>query len=285
MSVAAATSIAPVPAEHLVPPAARQLRAVARKGAEDTDLGSSVGKALAVLEAFRGAGAVLGVTEIAARTGLSKSTAHRLLAVLVDSRFVQRHDNRYMLGRAVFELGCLTPECRPHSLREAAIPVMSELYSQTRATIHLAVLEGYEVLYVEKLYGPGSVETPSRVGGRMPALATAVGKALVAFSEAEVIGEHLARPLSRLTPHTLVHRGLLAESLRQVRETGIARDREESRIGIQCLAAPILRRGSGLPIAAISVSTRASDRLTPQTETQLRVAASKIAATCTSHGL
>lgn len=261
------------------------VKAAASRAVADLYFGSSAAKAIAVLEAFRGAGAVLGVTEIATRTGLSKSTAHRLLAVLVERRFVQRHDNRYMLGRALFELGALVPDCRPRSLREAAVPLMTDLYASTRATINLAVLEGSEVLYVEKLYGAVSVATPARVGGRMPAMCTGVGKALVAFSSPEVIAEHLALPARRLTPHTVVHRGLLAEQLNKARETGVAHDREESQLGIRCVAVPILRPGTSDPMGALSVAMRATEVVKPQVVNELRWAANQIAATCRSHGL
>ncbi|WP_019873369.1 IclR family transcriptional regulator [Sporichthya polymorpha] len=270
-------------------PATRELAApvpeAARLAGGDLDFGSSAAKAIAVLDSFRGAGAVLGVTEIAARTGLSKSTAHRLLAVLVERRFVQRHDNRYMLGRALFELGALVPDCRPRSLREAAVPLMTDLYASTRATINLAVLEGAEVLYVEKLYGAGSVATPARVGGRMPALCTGVGKALVAFSPPDVIAEHLARPVRRLTPHTVVHRGLLSEQLAKAKETGVAHDHEESQLGIRCIAVPILRPGTSEPMGALSVTMRATENVKSQVVNELRWASNQIAATCRSHGL
>ena len=259
-------------------------RPVARVRADD-DFGSSAAKAIAVLEAFRGAGAVLGVTEIAHRTGLSKSTAHRLLAVLVERRFVQRHDNRYMLGRALFELGSLVPDCRPRSLREAAVPVMADLYATTRATVHLAVLEGLDALYVEKLHGPGSVQSPSRVGGRMPAMCTGVGKAMVAFSTPEVIDEHLAQPVRRLTPHTLVHPKLLRENLAKIRENGVAYDQEECQLGLRCVAVPVLRAGTEEPIAALSLTTRTNEPVRRQVANELRWAANQIATACRSHGL
>ncbi|GAA0608155.1 IclR family transcriptional regulator [Sporichthya brevicatena] len=252
----------------------------------DDDFGSSAGKAIAVLEAFRGAGAVLGVTEIANRTGLSKSTAHRLLAVLVERRFVQRHDNRYMLGRALFELGSLVPDCRPRSLREAAVPVMADLYATTRATVHLAVLEeATEVLYVEKLHGPGSVSTPSRVGGRMPAMCTGVGKAMVAFSSPDVITANLAQPVRQLTPRTLVRPDLLRENLRKIRETGVAYDLEECQLGLRCVAVPVLRAGTEEPIAALSLTTRTNEVVRRQVANELRWAANQIATACRSHGL
>jgi DNA-binding IclR family transcriptional regulator len=239
------------------------------------DFGSSAAKAVAVLEAFRGASAVLGVTEISARTGLSKSTVHRLLAVLVEGRLMQRNGNRYMLGRALFELGSLVPDCRPRSLREAAIPAMSELYATTRATVSLAVLEDGEVLFMEKLFGPTSMPTPIRPGIRMPALCTGVGKAMVAFSTPEVIAQHLSRPLTPLTPRSVVDTALLRSHLRVVRETGIAHDREESQLGARSVAVPIARLG--VPVGALSVTVRATESVKPQVMEGLHRAADQIA--------
>ena len=226
------------------------------------DFGSSAAKVVAVLEAFRGASAVVGVTEIATRTGLSKSTVHRLLAVLLEGRLVQRNGNRYMLGRAMFELGSLVPDCRPRSLREAAIPAMTDLYATTRATVSLAVLEDDEVLYVEKLFGATSVPTTVRPGSRLPALVTAPGKAMVAFSEPDVVAAYLARPGERLTPRSLVDPRMLQAQLHTVRETGVAHDREESQVGARSVAVPILRLG--VPVGALALTIRATESVNAQ---------------------
>src|SRR3712207_6822775 len=89
---------------------------------------TSLGKALAVLDAFRGPQASLGLTQIAAASGVNKTTAYRLLAVLVAHGYVERHDERYRLGRRLFELGSLVDECRPHGLRTLAVPYLAGLY-------------------------------------------------------------------------------------------------------------------------------------------------------------
>jgi DNA-binding IclR family transcriptional regulator len=243
-------------------------------------LGTSVGKALAVLDAFRGGGVLLGVSQIAERAHVPKSTAHRLLAVLVDRGYVERVDARYRLGRAAFELGNMVAECRPHSLRAVAIPYMTDLYRRFDATVHLAVLDGMDVLYVEKIYGHNGVDVPSRIGGRVPAMCTALGKAIFAFSDDQTIARALSIQVPRLTAKTMTNPSILASSLLKARETGIAHDYEGSSVGAHCMAAPILRRSTSEVLGAISMSFPVTEMIPPKSEPLLRGAAAAISDKC-----
>ncbi|MDO8363124.1 MAG: IclR family transcriptional regulator C-terminal domain-containing protein, partial [Actinomycetota bacterium] len=105
--------------------------------------------------------------------------------------------------------------------------------------IHLAVLEGTDVVYLERIRGHRPVNIASRVGGRLPAYCTGVGKALLAFNP-EAAMKVLAMPLASRTPYTITNHQVLAEELARIRETGIAYDHEENSIGIVCAAAPIM---------------------------------------------
>jgi DNA-binding IclR family transcriptional regulator len=243
-------------------------------------LGTSVGKALAVLDAFRCGGALLGVSQIAERAHIPKSTAHRLLSVLVNHGYVDRLDTRYRLGRAAFELGNMVSECRPRSLRSVAIPYMTDLYRSYDATVHLAVLDGSDVLYVEKIYGHNGVELPSQIGGRVPALCTALGKAMLAFSDPATMARALSRGVPRLTVKTMTNPSILQSSLIRTRETGIAYDNEGSSLGVHCIAAPILRRSNTEVLGAISMSFLLTEKLAPVVETRLSHAAAAISAKC-----
>ncbi|GAA4936839.1 DNA-binding IclR family transcriptional regulator [Nonomuraea thailandensis] len=205
----------------------------------------------AILSAFTPGDNLLGVTEIARRTNLPPSTVHRLAADLVSCGLLERHGTGVRLGLRLFELGQRVP--RRRVLREAALPYMADLREATGHTVHLAVLEGREVVYLEILEAPGGPNLPSAVGGRLPAAATGVGKAILAFSPADVLDTVLAAGLPRLTAHTLTMPGLLSRQLETVRDHGVAYDREESRIGVLCAAAPILNEDS-IAIAAISAS-------------------------------
>jgi DNA-binding IclR family transcriptional regulator len=243
-------------------------------------LGTSVGKALAVLDAFRGGGVLLGVSQIADRAHIPKSTAHRLLGVLVDSGYVERVEARYQLGRAAFELGNMVAECRPRNLRAIAIPYMADLHRTFDATVHLAVLDGKDVLYVEKIYGHNGVEVPSQIGGRVPALCTALGKAILAFSDDATITRALAQRVPRLTVKTMINPSLLLSALRKTRETGIAHDCEGSSLGAHCIAAPIVRESTSDVLGAISMSFPVTEKLPPNTERLLSRAAVAISTRC-----
>lgn len=223
---------------------------------EDRTPTNSVGRTLAVLSAFSGSRAVLGVSEIAVRAGIPKSTAHRLLTVMSQHGFVRREGNRYRLGECMFELGSRAVE--PRGIRERAVPYMAELHHSTLATVHLAVLHNDRVLYVEKIYGHGSFVCPSVVGGSNPASCTALGKAILAHSAEEVVERVLSSRLPRPTPKSLHTRDSLCRSLRIAREEGFAVDYEELRPGLACVAAPIVDRRTGEAIGALSISTPTS---------------------------
>lgn len=243
--------------------------------ADASGLDTSVGKALAVLDSFRGDGTLLGVSQVAERANLPKSTAHRLLNLLVEHGYIERVDARYRLSRAIFELGNMISDCRPRSMRAIAMPYMTELYESTHATVHLAVLDGDDVLYVEKIYGHHGVNLPSRVGGRVPALCTALGKAILAFSAPDRAEAAFTGPIPRLTSRTIVNPAVLRGILEHVRQTGIADDSEGTTLGARCLAAPVLTR-DGAVLGAVSLSFPTSERISPLTVRQLKRSAALI---------
>ena len=270
MRANASVLIAPLITTPIAPPLAKRADAPDSSG-----LDTSVGKALAVLDAFRGEGSVLGVSQVAERACLPKSTTHRLLNLLVEHGYIERTDARYRLSRAIFELGNMVSDCRPRSLRAIAMPFMTELYESTHATVHLAVLDGHDVLYVEKIYGHHGVSLPSRVGGRVPALCTALGKAILGFSSTDRIEAAFSVPVPRLTQRTIVNPGVLRDILARVRETGIAQDSEGSTLGACCLAAPVLAKDSTV-LGAVSVSFPTCERILPLAVQQLKRSAELI---------
>ena len=134
---------------------------------------------------------------------------------------------------------------------------MCDLFALTKRTIHLAVLDGIDVLYVEKLRGHDKPEPPTRVGGRVSARTTALGKALLAYSDDETVEQCLRVAPSHRTLHTILLPHLFREELATVRLAGVAYDHEEVRLGLTCVAAPIIRRGQ--PVGSLSVSGNAHD--------------------------
>lgn len=233
----------------------------AMRAAEWNGLGphSVLGRALTLLTAFGPGDAVLSLAELSRRTGLAKSTAHRLLGELAEWGLVERGPDGIRLGMRLFELGARVP--KQFSLREAAAPLLTDLFQATHETVHLAVLDGAEVIYVQKLSASGRPEAPSRLGGRMPAHCTGVGKALLAFGCREQLDAVLAAGLTRRAPRTVVAPGMLHRQLEQVRADGYAVEHEESTVGISCVAAPVLD-ADGLAIAAVSI-TGWANRLDP----------------------
>lgn len=199
-----------------------------------------------VLDAFDGPGR-LSLAQVVRRTGLPRSSAHRMLERLVQLRWLRRHGRDYELGMRLVELGSLA--VHQDRLHQAAQPFLHELHRATGLVVHLAVLDGVDVVYLEKIAGGLGVAVPTRVGGRQPAHCTAVGKVLLAFSDPDRLdGFDL---LARKTRFSVSTRHQLTEELSAIRDRGIAYERAESVAGFGCVAAPI--GDSSEPIAAVSV--------------------------------
>lgn len=206
---------------------------------------------MTLLTAFRPDDVELSLAELSRRTGLAKSTAHRRLTELAEWELVERTPGGFRLGMRLFELGSLVP--RQRGLRETAAPFLADLFEATHETVHLAILDGAEVVYVQKLDSKGGPRVPSRVGGRLPAHCTGVGKALLAFSPQATLDAVLDAGLRRRAPRTVVAPGLLRQELAEIRDRGIAVENEESTVGITCVAAPVLDT-KGTALAAVSIT-------------------------------
>ncbi|WP_245567529.1 IclR family transcriptional regulator [Nocardia vinacea] len=206
---------------------------------------------MAILWSLAADDRALSLAELARRSGLPKATAHRLAGDLVGHRMLERVDDGYRLGSALLELGLRALVGR--SLLEIATPFLQDLYERTHETVHLGVLDGTEVVYLAKIGGHRQTSTPSRTGGRMPLHCTAIGKVLLAHADSELQHRVLTGPLQRRTPRTMVAPGLLRGQLDTVLTGGVAFEREESTLGLLCVAAPIFDRDASA-IAAISVA-------------------------------
>jgi DNA-binding IclR family transcriptional regulator len=233
-----------------------------------------VSRSLALLFAFDDAHRRLTLSELARRAGLPLPTAHRLVGELVaGGALVRRAGGEYVVARRLWQVGLLAPV--ETGLREIAAPFMNDLHATTRATVHLAVREGTEVLYLERLSGRASVPVVSTVGSRLPLHATGVGKVLLAHAPAEVTTDALAR-LARVTPYTITRPGRLREQLDRVRRDGYATTVEEMTLGACSVAVPVtagervvaalgivvpsLKRDRGRLVAALQVAARGIGR-------------------------
>ena len=197
-----------------------------------------------VLDAFEGPGR-LTLAQIVRRTGLPRSSAHRMLERLVQLRWLRRSGRDYELGMRLVELGSLA--VHQDRLVRAAGPLLAELHRATGLVVHLAVLDGPDVVYLEKVGDRMIGALPSRVGGRQPAHCTAVGKAILAYCDEDAVVDLQARK----TKYSIASSSQLAVELAKVRAHGVASEREESLPGFGCLAAPIGSPGEA--VAAVSV--------------------------------
>lgn len=192
--------------------------------------------------------------EISESIGLSPSTTFRLLATLGFYRLVQRDAlNRYSLGLACLELARAYYES--NDLRKVALPELETLRDEVKETVHLAILEGMEVVYLEKLPGLHAIGLMgSRVGGRAPSYCTGLGKVLLAHRKPEEVREFfLKNPPRPFTDRTITDLLALERELEEIRRTGYALDRGEHESEVRCIAAPIFDM-RGEAVAAISIS-------------------------------
>lgn len=234
---------------------------------------SVTSKVLAILGAFDAAHPRLTLTEVAARSGVPLSTAHRLVRELERWQALGRGpDGRLSVGLRLWELGQLAPA----RLQDLAHPWLQEVFASTGENVHLAVRDGMEVLYVDKVYGRRAVPIVSRTGGRLPMHPTGVGKALLAYEPDWFVHSYLARELERPTPHTITEPGRLARELATVRAQGYALTYEEMTLGSCSAAAPVLVDGRAVAALGIVLASRRAREL-PRLVEILRKAAAGIA--------
>ncbi|MGE5124536.1 MAG: IclR family transcriptional regulator [Acidobacteriaceae bacterium] len=213
----------------------------------------AVDRALDVLLCFSNQTPELTMTQIAERVGIHKSTAHRLLATLENKRFIQRDPETgiYRLGIRLLQMAYLTLE--QNDLRHLAIPFMHQLCDLYDENIDLTVLDDTDVVFINILEGPQRVKLAAAVGQRLPAFATASGKAILGYLPENVVTGILDRGMPRLTSHTLISAKEFHEDLDSVRELGFAISEQELEEQINAVAAPIFDRDHN-PVASIAVA-------------------------------
>jgi DNA-binding IclR family transcriptional regulator len=221
-------------------------------------------RVLSILAIFEDSLAPRSLTDITAATGIPTSTAHRLLGELEAWGALQRDGlGRYQVGMRLWELG----QHAGRQVREIARPHLQDLFSLTQETVHIAVRDGTDVLYVDRIYGSRRVPQASRVGGRLPLHATAVGKAILAFEDEAVRDDLLSEPLERRTSLTHVDPSLLVAELRAIHAQGYAIAVDEVRAGSASIAVPMFERdgrvGAALGLVAATADAPRLDRHLP----------------------
>lgn len=209
------------------------------------------GRVLNLLGAFTAKQPVLTLSELARRAGLPLSTTHRLVGELTQRGALERDvDGGYRIGLWLWEVASLAPH--GPGLRESALPFLEDLYEATHQNVQLAVLDGGEVVYVERISARGAVQIQSRVGGRLPVHATGVGLVLLANAPREVQEQVLGSPLKRYSSKTIVTEARLRRVLADVRREGVAISEGQIELEAVSVAAPV-RNANDSVVAAISI--------------------------------
>ncbi|MDJ1135730.1 IclR family transcriptional regulator [Streptomyces iconiensis] len=208
---------------------------------------SVLGKAHLLLGAFSSGSTCLGLTELSRRSGVPKTTVHRLGSELVRLGFLARTAEGYQLGWRIFELGQLVPG--PARLRTVAQPALLDLRAVARAVIHLAVPQGTDCVYLERLAGRREAALLSSVGSRMPGLLTASGRLFLAHGE----GEGAVLDACGAAPGPTDVAALRSE-FDQIRNRHWAEERERCVPGFKTFAVPVMHPGGDRVIAAVSAT-------------------------------
>ena len=225
-----------------------------------------------LLDSFDTESGALSLTELSRRSGVAKATVYRLAGEMVQIGFLERVGTDYRLGLRLFELGQLVPTQR--IIRDAAVPFMQDLHTLTLETVHLAIRDGLDVMFVEKISGHRSARLPSRIAGRLPIEATATGKAILAYSPSSMFDEVVARGFAALTTRTVSSALRLRRQLDRVRQEGFALEVEEVGLGLTSIAAPVF--AGSMVVGAVSVTTTTSRMNVARTAKPLTAAGANI---------
>ncbi|MGV9688765.1 IclR family transcriptional regulator [Streptomyces sp. NPDC003444] len=219
---------------------------------------SAAGKVLKVLAAFDREHPSQTLSEIAQRTGLALSTTHRVVAELAGWGVLERaEDGSWHVGLRLWEIASGCP--RTQILRDVALPFMQDLYEATHENVQLAVREGTELVFVERIAGHRSVELLTAVGARFPVASTGMGRVLLAHAPREIQEEVLDSPLRAWTSHTTVDPKALRAQLDRIRREHVfVSDRQLSENTV-AVAAPVRIGRTGLVSAALGIVLAAPD--------------------------
>ncbi len=226
---------------------AQQIRAKAK-----TRL-SSVTTAIRLLKAFSERDVDLGISTLSKRLGVSKSTVHRLASTLVAEGLLEQNPDteRYRLGLGLFMLGTLVR--RRMDISVEAKPLLLELRRLTNENVHLAILDGGQVIYIHDLESGQAIRLRPHLGVSKPGFCAAEGLAMLAFKDSATIDRALAGELRPRTPRTMTDPTQVRRRLQRVVAQGYAIEDEESEIGMRCVAAPV-RGADGEVVAAVGVA-------------------------------
>jgi DNA-binding IclR family transcriptional regulator len=253
------------------------------RAAADADSFGVLDRMTAIFEAFDQDDRGLRISELAARAALPKSTVSRLVSTLVRQGYLERDGPVIHLGLRLFELGQLAEE--PRELRAIALPAIADLRNGTGETAYLAIRDAHEMVCIAIMRSHAATPLTSRIGGRVPVHATALGKAMLAYSEAGEVEAILAEGLEARTRQTIVEPERLLRQLSDIRRDRLAVEREEFADDISGVASAVFSP-TGAPVAAIGVSGRADafdfDLCAPAVRTAAEALTRRLSARSTS---
>lgn len=213
----------------------------------------SLYKAIQLLFYFTGEDKELGVTQLAQKSGVLKSTVYNVLATYEACGIVERNPrtNKYRLGLKILELS--NQFYRNSDIRQVMRPYMDKLAAQSGESVYLAARQDLEIIYMDAAFPPDSVGGRNMVGVRAPAYCTGIGKAILAFEPEELWERVIESGLTPYTANTITDGEALRRELKEIRARGYAVDNMEHEFGVKCVAAPV-RNYEGGVLAAVSVS-------------------------------
>ena len=222
-----------------------------RDTAVERDASGGLERAAAIFGAFDEAHRELTLATLVRRSGLPRSTVHRTADRMIRLGWLDKPGERYRVGRRIFELSGLVP--LRVELREAALPFMQDLYAAVQTTVQLGVLDGTNVLIVEKISGHRRMPMLSAVGSSIPAHCSGLGRVLLAHAEPAVVDRVLREGLGARTSRTVTSVDTWRRELAAIPDRGWAADREEGNVGVTCVAAPVFDE-RGRVVAGLSVT-------------------------------
>ncbi len=225
---------------------------------------SSTEKALRILMAFTPHNYEMGTLEISKKLGIHKSTVSRLLHLLTASDFLYQNPEtkKYMLGRAIAEMGNVVIKSLNTAIVRIAQPYLNELSNLVCESVAMEVLSGTNVILSGHVEGQTHIRFSFQPGEQVPINVAAGAKAILAYCEPDFVDLCIKKKFNRFTANTIISKKKYKEALEEVKLTGIAYDNGERYEDSHAIATPIFNH-EGLPIAAVVVAGPAF-RLTPQ---------------------
>jgi len=216
----------------------------------------SIEKALDLLELLSNNKKEMSITEIGTELHMGFSTVYRILTTLKCHGYVVQNQqtSKYTLGIKLFVLGCKVQSAI--NLVETVTPFLQKLSQKTNESINFAILEGREAVCLSKIESSEVLRTDIKIGERLPSHCTAIGKALLAFlpeRKFTMLYGKDNKKLHTFTPNSIYSVMELKKCLKKIKKDGYAIDKEEFKIGINCLGVPIINN-EGKSIAGISIT-------------------------------